>query len=115
MTFYQAIYICFSKYTYFKGRAKRSEYWYWRLFELFLALISYRLDILFFPEKETYGSFSLFIFFFTLMPGISVSIRRLHDIDKSGWWLLLTLTGVGNLLLLYWFLLPSKQYKNIYD
>ena len=108
MNFFQAINSCFSKYTNFKGKAIRSEYWYWRLFELILALISYRLDNIFFSDQK-YGSGSLFLFFFTFLPGLAVSARRLHDIGKSGWWLLISLTGIGNFLLLYWFLLPSEK------
>ena len=114
MTFFQAINTCFNKYTIFSGRAKRPEYWYWRLFELFLALLAFRLDAIFFENNET-GSISLFVFFFTCIPGISVSVRRLHDISKSGWWLLISLTGIGNFLLLYWFLLPSENNDNIYN
>ena len=113
MNFFQAINSCFSKYTVFSGRAIRSEYWYWRLFELILALISFRLDIIFFSEQK-YGSFSLFIFFFTFLPGLAVAIRRLHDVGKSGWWLLISLTGIGNLLLIYWFIIPSKEKDNCY-
>ena len=113
MTFFQAINTCLTKYTVFSGKAKRTEYWYWRLFEFFLALLAFRLDI-FFSEDYSTGSISLFIFFFTCIPGIAVSVRRLHDINKSGWWLLISLTGIGNLLLLYWFLLPSDN-NNIYN
>ena len=108
MNFFQAINECFSKYTIFSGKAMRSEYWYWRLFELILAIIAFRLDKIFFYDKE-YGSFSLFLFFFTFLPGLAVSVRRLHDTGKSGWWLLISLTGIGNFLLLYWFLLPSNK------
>ena len=112
MNFFQAINTCFSKYTNFEGKAIRSEYWYWRLFELILALISYRLDNIFFSDQQ-YGSSSLFLFFFTFLPGLAVSVRRLHDIGKSGWWLLISLTGIGNFLLLYWFILPSEKiYKS---
>lgn len=114
MDFFQAIKICFSKYTIIEGRASRPEYWYWRLFELTLALASYKFDSIFF-KSEQIGSFSLFVFFFTFIPGIAVSIRRLHDLGKSGWWLLISLTGIGNFLLLYWFVLPSDASKNIYD
>ena len=114
MTFFQAINTCFNKYTFFSGRAKRPEYWYWRLFELFLALLAFRLDMIFFSNSET-GSISLFVFFFTCIPGIAVSARRLHDVSKSGWWLLISLTGIGNFLLLYWFLLPSESSDNIYN
>ena len=114
MTFFQAINVCLNKYTIFSGTASRSEYWYWRLFELLLALVSFRLDAIFFSENNI-NSVSLFVFFFTFLPGISVSIRRLHDVNKSGWWLLITLTGIGNFLLLYWFLLPSENKNNIYN
>ena len=113
MTFFQAINICLSKYTVFSGKAKRTEYWYWRLFEFFLALLAFRLDNFFFEADNT-GSMSLFVLFFTFVPSIAVSVRRLHDVNKSGWWLLISLTGIGNLLLLYWFLLPSDN-NNIYN
>ena len=114
MNFFQAINSCFKNYTVFEGRSPRSEYWNWRLFELFLALLAFRLDMIFFSDSDT-GSISLFVFFFTCIPGIAVSVRRLHDISKSGWWLLISLTGIGNFLLLYWFLLPSESTDNIYN
>ncbi len=108
MTFFQSINTCFIKYTVFHGTAKRAEYWYWRLFELVLALIAFRLDTIFFDSNEI-GSFSLFVFFFTIIPGVAVTVRRLHDVNKSGWWLLISLTGIGNFLLLYWFILPGSS------
>ena len=60
MEFIQAINTCFKKYIIFNGRAKRSEYWYWRLFELFVGYASFRLDQIFFEKSS--GSFSLFVF-----------------------------------------------------
>lgn len=114
MTFFQAINSCFKNYTVFDGRSPRSEYWNWRLFELLVVLIAIRLDFTFLNSDDK-QQFSLFVFFFTFLPGLCVSIRRLHDIGKSGWWLLLTLTGIGNILLLYWFILPSESGKNIYN
>ena len=133
--FIQAINICCKKYITFKGRAKRSEYWYWRLFELTLAYASFRLDQIFL-ERDS-GLFSLFIFAITFIPGISVSVRRLHDVDKSGWWLLpaflgtffffftkitnmsIILTNMSVILsvisfvfLLFWFVSPGTEDKN---
>ena len=70
---------------------------------------------LYFLNNDNKQHFSLFVFFLTFLPGLCVSIRRLHDIGKSGWWLLITLTGIGNILLLYWFILPSENGKNIYN
>tara|TARA_B100001989_G_C24550051_1_gene473789 strand:- start:3679 stop:4161 length:483 start_codon:yes stop_codon:yes gene_type:complete len=95
--FNQAVIICFKKYLIFKGRANRAEYWYWTLFKLIIAYASFRLDYRLehiFTEKYS-GSFSKFIFFVTFLPGISVSVRRLHDIDKSGWWLLLPILSLN--------------------
>ena len=114
MNFFQAINSCFNKYTVFEGRSMRSEYWNWRLFELLIVLIAIRLDFTFLvSDNKQY--FSLFVFFLTFFPGLCVSVRRLHDIGKSGWWLLISLTGIGNILLLYWFILPSENRKNIYN
>ena len=135
MDFVQAINICFKKFIIFRGRAKRSEYWYWRLFELIFAYGSLRLDQIFL-ERDS-GLFSLFIFTITFIPGISVSVRRLHDVDKSGWWLLppflgtffffftkitnmsIILTNMSVILsvisfvfLLFWFVSPGTEDKN---
>ena len=48
----------------------------------------------------------------TLLHGLAVSVRRLHDVNRSGWWLLLILTGVGILALLYWAVQPSIDEDN---
>jgi len=114
MNFFQAINSCFKNYTVYEGRSPRSEYWNWRLFELLIVLIAIRLDYTFL-NNDNKQHFSLFVFFLTFLPGLCVSIRRLHDIGKSGWWLLIALTGIGNILLLYWFILPSENGKNIYN
>ena len=48
------------------------------------------------------------------IPGIAVAVRRLHDIDRSGWWFLLAFTVIGILLLLYWYIQPGTQGMNRY-
>ena len=50
----------------------------------------------------------------TLIPSISVGVRRLHDIDKSGWWFLITLTVIGILLIIYWACLAGDEDENRY-
>ena len=97
INFNQAVITCFKKYLIFTGRATRSEYWYWTLFKLLIAYASFRVDYrldYIFTDKYS-GLFSKFIFFVTLFPGISVSVRRLHDIDKSGWWLLFPILSLN--------------------
>ena len=85
MDFWQAISTCFHKYADFSGRAQRSEYWWWILFSLLANLIFGILDTALFGV-ESLGVFGLIFTISTLLPSIAVAARRLHDIDKSGWW-----------------------------
>ena len=92
-TYHQAIVTCFKKFADFKSRARRSEFWY---FELFCVLISILLSLF----SEELATIAMLI---TLIPNIAVSVRRLHDIDRSGWWMLIVfvpIIGIG--LLLFW-------------
>jgi uncharacterized membrane protein YhaH (DUF805 family) len=104
MGFTDAIKTCFRKYIGFSGRAARSEYWYWALFILLLQIVAWLIDMTLFGFNTTgvnpIGSiFSLA----TFLPGLAVSIRRLHDIDRVGWWVLLALIPViGWIVLIYW-------------
>lgn len=89
----QAIVTCFKKFADFKGRARRSEFWY---FELFCLLLSLCLGLI----NENMATIAMLI---TFIPNIAVSVRRLHDIDRSGWWMLIAIVPiVGILLLLFW-------------
>jgi uncharacterized membrane protein YhaH (DUF805 family) len=101
MGFPQAIVSGFRNYANSHGRASRSEYWYWTLFALLIALVSLITDTLAFPnlEWEPVGVITSVLLF---LPGLAVSIRRLHDIDRSGYWVLIAMTGIGILLLIYW-------------
>jgi len=79
MDFVTAIKTCLLKYATFKGRAGRAEYWWWYLFSLIWSMALYWAPVgMRWPVSV--------IFF---LPGISVSVRRLHDIDLSGWWILM--------------------------
>lgn len=77
MRFADAVSSCFKKYATFKGRARRSEFWWWQLFYCLISLLS--------PIPFVGNLFVLAI----LLPSLAVSARRLHDIGRSGWWLLL--------------------------
>lgn len=100
MTFGESIKTCFSKYAEFSGRADRSEYWW---FELFLLLLIVSAAML----GETLSNLvSLAI----LLPSLAVGARRLHDIDKSGWWQLLYLVPiVGWIIVIYWSAQPARE------
>ena len=105
MSFGEAIKSCFSKYATFSGRARRSEYWY---FFLFNFLIGFVLGLILQPLAYVYT-------LATLLPSLAVCFRRMHDIGKSGAYLLLALIPiVGAILLIVWFCQDSQPGSNTY-
>jgi uncharacterized membrane protein YhaH (DUF805 family) len=91
--FVDAIKICFSKYADFNGRASRPEYWWFFLFTIIVYVIT-----LYFPIINLLFSLAIFL------PSIAVGVRRLHDIDRSGWWLLIGLVPLVGLIVMIVFL-----------
>ena len=98
MDFSQAIKSCLSQYATFSGRASRSEYWWFFLFQVLVLIAASILG------DAAYSIVVLGL----LLPALAVATRRLHDIGRSGWWQLLMLTGIGYLLLLFWWAQPSQ-------
>lgn len=91
------------KYAVFSGRARRKEYWMFVLFNLIFAIAAMIIDnVLGLAIKDVgYGPFYILYSLATLIPGLAVSVRRLHDIGKSGWYLLMGLIPcVGGIILL---------------
>jgi uncharacterized membrane protein YhaH (DUF805 family) len=104
MDFVAAIKSCLTNYVAFAGRARRSEYWY---FFLFTVIVSLALDLAGFDQV------SMFFSLVTLLPGLAVGARRLHDTDRSGWWLLLFFVPiVGWIVLIVWFVKTGTQGAN---
>jgi uncharacterized membrane protein YhaH (DUF805 family) len=101
MNFFEAIASGFRNYVNFSGRAARSEYWYWVLFVILASMALAILDRGLFPFSDMSPLHSVFSLL-TILPGLAVGVRRLHDIDRTGWWLLLVLTIVGIVVLIYW-------------
>ena len=109
MTFTQAISSGLRRYVDFRTRSSRSEYWWWSLFSLGVGLMTSTLDLLI-GVAILNGLSSLALF----LPGLAVAIRRLHDVNRSGWWFLLAFTVVGILLLIYWYVQPGTPGTNNY-
>lgn len=87
MTFEQSIKTCFKKYAVFSGRASRSEYWWWALFDfLGFFLISIFDNAIFDISPKEWGPFSALFWLITFLPYFAVTARRLHDINRTGWW-----------------------------
>jgi len=105
MTLSESIKICFTKYAEFKGRASKSEFWWWVLFN-FIATMC--LGII---NDKLSAAFALA----TLLPYMAVTTRRLHDIGKSGWAQLVGIIPlVGWLVVIYWLCQDSK-YSTQFD
>lgn len=107
MSFKDAIVTCFKKYATFSGRARRSEYWY---FSLFNMLVSFVLTMVL-GDSIIVSLVSLAL----VVPGLAVSWRRLHDIGRSGAWVFIALVPlVGAILLLVWECTDSQPGENKY-
>ena len=114
MGFGQAIAAGFGNYFNFSGRASRSEYWYLMLFLLIIGFVTAILDIILFAA-ENIGPLNILFSLATIVPSLSVSVRRLHDIGRSGWWLLLALIPiVGWIIMIYWACQPTMSQQNQY-
>ena len=92
----------------YKGRAVRSEYWWFILF----AFIYYFIFIFIFGGEAIENGAIFLLHNLIWLPAISLLVRRLHDVGRSGWWVLISLTGFGALFLLYWAVMKSSPDKN---
>lgn len=94
-----------NSYCKFTGRARRSEYWFYTLFCLIINVI---LLLIYEPLQYV---FSLAIF----LPSLGLCVRRLHDINKSGWWYLLAFIPlVGAIIIIIWFCKEGTHGPNQY-
>lgn len=85
--------LAFKNYAKFNGRSNRPEYWYFVLFHIIFAIAAIVIDMSMGIGLggTPYGVLYLLYVLATFIPGLAVSVRRLHDIDKSGWWILISL------------------------
>ncbi|WP_237051485.1 DUF805 domain-containing protein [Magnetospirillum sp. ME-1] len=107
-----AVKTCIGKYATFQGRASRSEYWYFTLFMLILNLIS---GVIAGASLGVLAVLPLVLTIALFVPALAVSVRRLHDLDKSGWWVLIILIPlIGGLILLFWACKRGTEGQNMY-
>lgn len=91
------------KYAVFRGRSRRKEYWYFALFVLIITVVLTMIDGLIgtLDPSTGFGLLSGIFSLAILVPSIAVSVRRLHDIDRTGWWVLISFVPfVGAIVLL---------------
>jgi uncharacterized membrane protein YhaH (DUF805 family) len=105
------------KYAVFSGRARRKEYWFFLLFNLIFLAVATILDSVLklnfkgLPYGWIYTIYALAV----IIPSLAVAIRRLHDVGKSGWWLLIALVPlIGAIWLLVLYVRDSQPGENRY-
>jgi uncharacterized membrane protein YhaH (DUF805 family) len=91
----QAVQSAFRQYVGFSGRARRSEYWYFLLFNVIISILAAIVD-------AAMGSVALGILVAVvlLLPGLAVTVRRLHDIGRSGWWIFIGIVPLAGVIVL---------------
>ena len=128
MGFQEAVGSCFRKYATFTGRAPRSEFWWFWVFTILVEIAAVVVSGMLLGGSITeVGSSSMggwFIFasggwlpglvhLALILPSLAVAVRRLHDVGRSGWWLLIMFVPLfGLLLLLFWWVQPSEREAN---
>lgn len=100
----------------FSGRARRQEYWMFTLFNIIFAIVAMVLDnVLGFAGAAGYGPLYGLYALATLLPGLAAAVRRLHDVGKSGWFILIALIPlIGSIWLLVLLCTDSKPGPNEY-
>ena len=102
------------KYADFNGRASRSEYWWFQLFYIIVTFVAVMFDAMYIDNAQTMGPVELIATLALLLPALSVTARRLHDVGRSGWWMLIFITVIGLIPLIVWYVSAGTKSKNKY-
>lgn len=106
------------RYFEFSGRSTRMQYWVFALFSLLLAIGAFLGDFYLFDvplASGHWGPLTTFFALFHTIPGVTLTVRRLHDIGRSGWWYFIPLVPlVGSIVLFVWMCWPSEEGSNAY-
>jgi uncharacterized membrane protein YhaH (DUF805 family) len=120
MGFFTAVATCFRKYVDFQGRARRSEYWYFALFNFIIVFVLEIVAAAFQPTAGGQPNPALLVLLglyvlATFLPGLAVMVRRLHDTNHSGWWYFIAFIPlIGGIILLVWFCTRGTNGPNRY-
>jgi uncharacterized membrane protein YhaH (DUF805 family) len=115
MGFGEAISSGFSNYVNFSARAARSEFWYWVLFAILLAIVANIIDAMIVGIGTGFSPISTIVSLGLLLPNIAMQVRRLHDLDRTGWWILIALIPIiGIIWLIVWYASKGTDGSNQY-
>ncbi|MER7665353.1 MULTISPECIES: DUF805 domain-containing protein [unclassified Streptomyces] len=99
------------KYAVFNGRARRQEYWMFTLFSVLISIVLAVIDAVIGTSPVIGAIYTLAVF----LPTLAVTVRRLHDTDRSGWWILIGLVPlVGFIVMLVFLASEGKRHDNSY-
>ena len=101
----------FRKYADFKGRARRKEFWYFVLISGLVQSLFVGFHGSIYGHEKLFDSVASAIFF---IPTLAVAVRRLHDIGRSGWWIVIAPTGIGTVVLFVMMLIEGDRGLNEY-
>ena len=104
MSFTESVRSGFDNYVNFDGRASRPMYWWWVLFAILASIVGNILDAVIGASI-----FSILIGLALFLPGLAVAVRRLHDTDRSGWWILIGLIPIIGFIVLIVFLVQKSD------
>lgn len=110
MSFADSIRTCLSKYATFSGRARRSEHWWFYLFTILVYIVVGIIDAVI--NNSILGLLAVLAL---LLPSLAVTVRRLHDTGRAGWWIFIALVPfVGGIILLVFECMNSQPGTNQY-
>jgi uncharacterized membrane protein YhaH (DUF805 family) len=108
--FGSSIALCFNRYVQFSGRSPRAEYWYFVLFMVLIGGGAGIVESIWFHDRQVFSTVANLAF---LLPALSVYVRRLHDLGRSGWWYwLILIPVVGWVILFVWFVSRGTRGPN---
>ena len=115
MSFADAVRTCLSKYVVFSGRARRSEYWWFVLFNFLVNLAAGIVDVVLGTDyRWGTGLISTLVSLALFLPSLAVGIRRLHDTSRTGWWVLIGLVPIIGWIVLLVFYVQDSHGDNEY-
>ncbi len=97
----------FKRFSDFSGRSRRSEYWYYVLFNILVSIVAVVIDV--FIEMPI---FTLLYLLVSIIPSIAVLVRRLHDTGKSGWYYFMGMIPIAGPIILLVYLTTDSQPGN---
>lgn len=100
MTFIESAKSSFQNYATFSGRAVRSEFWYYQLFVVLAGIVLTIVDVIIFGANSDIQLFSALFSLAVFIPSLAIGSRRLHDTDRSAWWLLIGIIPLIGLIVL---------------